>query len=139
VPCGTFAGQPCLDPGVKGSLKVPSLFAMGYYDVPLSQSVTLSLGAGVGAVWLDLDAHTVGRLNNGTASRFNMVNSTDTVFGGRASADLTFGTGPIKYLLGYSYTRTSRAGLAGQGAYTTFTFNPRLSSHQLTGGVRLAF
>ena len=119
MPCGEFAGQPCLDPDVRGTLQVPTVFAMAYYDIPLDgDALTLSLGAGMGVVWMDVDAHTTGRLNDGPTSRFHMVNGSDTVFGGRAAVDLTYTIGSVQTVLGYSYTGTSRAALAGQGAYT---------------------
>jgi len=139
VPCGTFANQPCLDPGVKGSLEVPTLFAMGYYDIPITERLGLSVGAGIGAAWVNLDAHTTGRLNDGTSARFTMVTDTDTVFAGRAAVDLTYKAGPVDAVLGYSYTRSSHVSLAGRGVYTSFNYNPRLSSHMITVGARLAF
>jgi opacity protein-like surface antigen len=138
VACGTTT--PCLDPGVRGHISAPSLFAMAYYDIPMSERLKLSLGAGLGAQRLNMNAYTIGRLSNGTANRFTLVNDSDTVLAGRASAELAYNLSPRTDLtLGYTYTRTADASLAGQGAYVPFTFKDNMASHAFTVGARLAF
>lgn len=139
TPCGTAANQLCLDPGVRGSLKVPSLLAMAYYDTPLAPSLVFSVGAGVGAVWMNLDAHTTARSAAGSMSRFSLIKGTDTLVAGRAEANLIYGTGPLRFQLGYSYTRTSNVSLRGRGLHSNFNFNPRLDSHQIMAGFRFRF
>jgi hypothetical protein len=124
---------------VRGSLKVPSMFAMGHYDRWLAPHLALSIGAGVGAVWMNLDAHTTARSDNGVPSRFDLINDTDTVLAGRAEANLIYGKGPVSFVLGYTYMRTTPVSLSGHGAYSSFNFNPRLDSHQVTAGFHFRF
>ncbi len=140
IPCGTVPAQPCLDPNVTGSVKGPSVFAMGYYDLPLGDRLTLSLGAGVGAQRVDVELRTIARMNSGTSSQFSIVDAGDTVFAGRGAAELAYNVGPVDLTVGYSFTRTGKATLPVKGAYIpTSSFSDNLSTHQITGGVRFTF
>lgn len=141
VPCGTFAAQPCLGPGVNGDVKSWSGFAMGYYDFDLGTALTPYVGAGLGFARTGLEVRTTARLNNGTSSRFDIIDGHDTELGYRVTAGLAYDLGPTtKVDIGYSYTGTTRPSYAAKGsAVPSFTFDRRLNTHAVTAGIRFGF
>ncbi|MDX2143823.1 MAG: outer membrane beta-barrel protein [Rhodospirillaceae bacterium] len=140
VPCGTFANQPCLGPAVDGDVNALSGFAMGYFDVDTGTSLSPYLGAGLGFSRIGVDVNTTARLNNGTSSPLAIVDDSDTAFGYRATAGVSYTLKAAMIDVGYSYTRHDKSSFAAKGsAVQAFAFRPRLDSHDIKAGVRLAF
>ncbi len=137
VPCG--ASTPCLDQNANGDVSTLSGFGMAYVDLPVSMVLTPYVGLGVGFVNTDFDVGTRATLNSGTASRFDILKSTDTVLGYRGAVGLSYDLGAIDLTADYSYTMTQRVGIAGKGTLTSFTFDPRIKVHTLRAGVTYSF
>ncbi len=136
--CGS-AAVPCLTGDVRGHIAAPSLFAMAHYDVPITDRLSLGLGAGVGAQRIDLNAYTTG-VSGGLGNRFTLIDAEDTVFAWRGGAELAYNRGTRTDLtVGYKYTHSAKPTMAGRGAYTPFTFSDNMATHAFTAGVRLAF
>lgn len=141
VPCGTVAAQPCLGPAVDGDIRAWSGFAMAYYDFDLGSNLTPYIGGGVGLVRTGLDVDTTARLNNGTSSRFAIIDDADTELGYRAAAGVAYNLSDTTQIeVGYSYTRTGKPAYAARGsAAVAFTVNSRYDAHAFTAGVRIGF
>lgn len=136
--CGT--GTPCLSGGVRGRVQAPYLFGMGYYDMPLGNRLTLSVGGGLGAERVDMIARTTGTFTSGATVPFTLVDDDDTVFAQRASAQLAYNLSPRTDLtVGYTYTHADTASLHGQGAFAPFTFADSMATHSFTAGMKLHF
>ncbi|MEQ8733602.1 MAG: outer membrane beta-barrel protein [Rhodospirillaceae bacterium] len=139
VPCGELSGSPCLNGTVDGDYSSLSGFAMAYYDFATGSALTPYIGVGVGLMDANLEATTLGTLNVGTTSEFELVDGSDSEFGTRVAAGFAYDAGAFDLTADYSWTRSGRLDLAGQGAYTTFNFDKRVNAHTFTVGTRLKF
>jgi opacity protein-like surface antigen len=135
VPCGTIAGQPCLAPNVDGNVDSFSGFAMGYYHFPQIGALKPYAGIGVGFVDVDLDVGAAATMNDGTRSRFAIIDGSDTVVGYRGTVGVAYDVGLVDLTLGYTYTFTDRISLPGRGPNVGFTFDKRLNAHTINAGV----
>lgn len=139
VPCGEFAGNPCLDSSTDGDIDSLAGFATVYYDFPAVGQIRPYAGIGVGFVDIDLEVGTRATLNDGPVSRFAIINGSDTVLGYRGSLGLTYPIGPADLNLGYTYTFTDRLNLAGQGTLVSFDFDRKMNRHAVAAGPTYRF
>jgi opacity protein-like surface antigen len=139
VPCGEISGSPCLDGRVDGEYEGLSAMAMAYYDFSTGSALTPYVGIGLGLIDTELEATTSGTLNAGSTSDFVLLDGSDTELAYRVAAGLSYDLGAVDLTADYSWTRTGRLSLDGQGAFTTFGFNNRVNVHSFTLGVRYAF
>ncbi len=139
VPCGETPGNPCLDPSTDGDLESLSGFATVYYDFPALGQIRPYAGIGVGFVDIDLDVGTRATLNDGPASRFTIINGSDTVLGYRGSLGLIYPIGSADLNLGYTYTFTDRPNFAGQGTLVSFNFDRKVHRHAVAAGLTYRF
>ena len=135
VGCGTIPGQPCLAPTVNGDIEAVSGFAVAYYDFPSIGSLKPFAGIGLGFVNANVDVGTVATMNDGTRSRFAILDGSDTVLGYRGTLGVAYDIGPVDLTLGYTYTFTDRMNLPGKGTYVTFNFDRRIKTHTINAGV----
>ena len=139
IPCGTIPGQPCLAPGVSGDIGAFSGFAMAYYDLPVLGNLKPYAGVGLGFVNVNLDVGSVGTMNDGTRSRFAIIDNSDTVMGYRGTLGVAYEMGPVDLTLGYTYTFTDHINVPGKGTYVTFNFDRRVNAHTINAGVVYKF
>lgn len=139
VPCGEISGSPCLDGTVDGEYEGLSAIAMAFYDFNTGSALRPYIGAGVGVLDVDLEATTPGALNAGATTPFALVDGSSTELATRVAAGVAYDAGMFDVTLGYSWTRSGRANLGGQGAFTTFGFAPRVNVHSFTLGARINF
>lgn len=139
IPCGETPSNPCLDPDIDGDYNGLSGMAMAYYEFSTGSALTPYIGVGIGLVDVDLEAETIGNLNDGTSSEFAILDGSDSEFAYRLAAGLAYDIGAFDLTADYAYTRTGRVALDGRSAYTTFTFDRRAEVHAFTVGARLSF
>lgn len=139
VPCGEISNSPCLDGTVDGEYEGLSAIAMAYYDFDTGSALTPYIGAGLGLIDVELEATTPGALNDGPTTPFALVDGSSTELATRLAAGVAYDAGSFDVTLGYSWTRSGKADLGGQGAYTTFAFDPRVNVHSFTLGARVNF
>lgn len=139
VPCGEISNSPCLDGTVDGEYEGLSAFAMAYYDFATGSALTPYVGLGIGLLDADLEATTPGALNDTATIDFALLNGSDTELAYRLAAGVGYDAGAFDILLDYSWTRSGKLALAGEGAFTTFGFDKRVNAHSFTLGVRYAF
>lgn len=139
VPCGEISNSPCLNGTVDGEYEGLSAFAMAYYDFAAGSSISPYIGLGIGLLDADLEATTPGALNDATTIDFALLDGSDTELAYRIAAGVGYDVGAFDILLDYSWTRSGKLALAGQGAFTTFGFDKRVNAHSFTLGVRYAF
>lgn len=139
VPCGTVPGQPCLAPNVNGDISTFSGFAMAYYDLPTVGKLKPYAGVGLGFVNVNLDVGAAATMNDGTRSRFAVIDNSDTVMGYRGTLGVAYDIGPVDLTLGYTYTFTDRMNVPGKGTYVTFNFDRRVNAHTVNAGVSYKF
>lgn len=137
--CGNTASFPCVSPDVTGDTSALDAFAMGYLELPLGALIQPYVGAGIGIVRVDVNAHSRGSLNNGTVSQFDIINADQSVLGYRGKVGLTFPVGLGDVDVAYSYTVTDKLSLPGRGPNVSFTFDQRMKTHGLTAGVTYRF
>lgn len=139
VPCGEISNSPCLDGTVDGDYQGLSAMAMAYYDFATGAQITPYVGLGIGLIDADLEATTPGALNDAGTIEFDLLDGSDTELAYRLAAGLNYDAGSFDVLLDYSWTRSGRLALAGQGAFTTFAFDRRVNAHAFTLGARFTF
>lgn len=139
VPCGEISGSPCLDGTVEGDYEGLSAIAMAFYDFDTGSALRPYIGAGLGLLDVDLEATTPGALNAGPTTPFALVDGSSTELATRLAAGVAYDAGAFDVTLGYNWTRSGRANLGGQGAFTTFGFAPRVNVHSFTLGARINF
>lgn len=139
IPCGTVPSSPCLSPNVNGRASALSGLGMLLYDLPVRGPLRPYAGVGAGLVNVDMDVGTRAMMNNGTFSRFDILNASDTVFGYRGTLGVSYGLGNTDLTFGYTYSSTARMNVPGRGAFVAFDFNRRYTAHTLSAGVRLKF
>jgi len=139
VPCGEISNSPCLDGTVDGEYEGLSAIAMAYYDFNTGSALTPYIGAGLGLIDVELEATTPGALNDGPTTPFALVDGSSSELATRLAAGVAYDAGSFDLTLGYSWTRSGKADLGGQGAYTTFAFDPRVNVHSFTLGARVSF
>jgi len=139
VPCGEVANNPCLSPTVDGEVTSLTGFGMAYYDLPVQGPLKPYLGLGIGFVEADFDVGARASMNNGTVSRFAVMDNSDTVLGYRGTVGVAYDIGAADLSVGYSYTTTARMSVPGQGTFVPFAFNRRLTAHTWTAGVTYNF
>lgn len=139
VPCGETSNSPCLNGTVDGEYEGLSAFAMAFYDFTSGSSLTPYIGLGIGLLDAELEATTPGALNDAATIEFALLDGSDTELAYRIAAGVGYDAGAFDVLLDYSWTRSGKLALAGQGAFTTFGFDKRVNAHSFTLGVRYAF
>jgi opacity protein-like surface antigen len=141
IPCGTVATQPCLGPGVDGSLNSWSGFAMAYYDLDVGNNLKPYIGGGLGFLRTGLDVETRASFTNGTSSDFDIIDDHDTEFAYRLAAGVAYDVSPTTKLdVGYTFTRSGRYAMDGRGSLIpAFDFDGRTKTHAVKAGVRLTF
>lgn len=139
IPCGTIPGQPCLNPNVDGNIDGFSGFLNGYYDFPAIGALKPYAGIGVGFVSADFDVGADGLMNDGTRSRFAILDESDTVVGYRGTLGAAYPVGPVDLTLAYTYTFTDRVNVAGRGTYVNFNFDKRVNTHTINVGAVYRF
>lgn len=139
VPCGEISNSPCLDGTVDGDYEGLSAFAMAFYDFAPGSDFTPYLGFGIGLLDAEIEAFTPGALNDAATIDFALLDDSDTELAYRLAAGVGYDAGAFDILLDYSWTRSGKLALAGQGAFTTFGFDKRVNAHSFTLGVRYAF
>jgi len=139
VPCGQVAGNPCLSSRVDGDIASTSGFGMAYYDLPVIGPLKPHLGLGVGLVSVDMGVGASATMNNGTASRFTVIDGSNTLLGYRGDIGVAYDLGDIDLTLGYTYTLTDRLGVAGKGTLVSFDFDRRPTTHAISAGVSYEF
>jgi opacity protein-like surface antigen len=139
VPCGEISNSPCLNGTVDAEYEGLTAFAMAFYDFTSGSSLTPYLGFGIGLLDADLEATTPGALNDAATVDFGLLDGSDTELAYRIAAGVGYDAGAFDILLDYSWTRSGKLALDGQGAFTTFGFNKRVNAHSFTLGVRYAF
>ncbi len=131
IPCGEFPGNPCLDRNVDGDIRTLTAFASTYYDFPEIGSLKPFVGVGLGLVNVDLEVGSRATLNDGPVSRFDLVDSTETVLGYRGALGVASDIGPADISLTYAYMFTDRPSFDGQSPLVSFTFDRKIKSHAL--------
>jgi opacity protein-like surface antigen len=139
VPCGEFAGNPCLDRNVDGDISALTSFASAYYDFPRIGQIKPFVGLGIGLVDIDLDVGTRATLNDGPVSRFAIVHGSDTALGYRGALGFSYDVGAVDLAVGYSYTFAQRSSFAGDSPLVSFSFDPKVSVHALSAGLVYKF
>lgn len=139
VACGNTASFPCLSPDVTGDIKTLSAFGMGYVDFPFGALFKAYIGAGIGIVRVDANVQTRASLNNGTVSRFDIIDANISVMAYRGKVGFTIPIVLADVDVGYSYTITNKLSLPGRGANVSFIFDRRMTTHSLTAGVIYRF
>ncbi len=139
VPCGEISNSPCLDGTVDGDYEGLSAIAMAYYDFATGSQITPYVGLGIGLINADLEATTPGALNDAATIEFALLDGSDTELAYRLAAGFAYDAGSFDIMLDYSWTRSGRLALAGQGAFTTFAFDRRVNAHAFTVGARFTF
>ena len=139
VACGSTASYPCLSPDVTGDLNTLSAFGIGYVDLPLGLLFHPYVGAGIGLVRVDANVQTRASLNNGTVSRFDIIDADSSVLAYRGKVGFTMPVGVADVDVSYSYTVTDALSLPAKGAITSFTFDRRMKTHSVTAGVIYRF
>lgn len=139
IGCGELPSSPCLNPDVDGDVATIGGFAMVYYDPPVEGRLKPFIGAGVGFVSVALDVGTGARMNNGTLSRYDIIDSSDSRLGYRGTLGVAYDLGGVELMLGYSYAMTDRLEMPGKGTYVSFTFDQRATSHAINAGARYRF
>jgi len=139
VPCGEMPNNPCLAPNVDGNVANLSGFAMAYYDLPVAGALRPYLGLGLGLVRADLSVGARSTMNNGTVSRFTILDGSDTVLGYRGTIGVSYDVGPTNLSIGYTYSTGNRFNVPGKGPNLSFDFDRRLTTHALKVGVSYNF
>ena len=120
VPCGEISNSPCLDGQVDGKFKGQSAMAMGFYEFPTGSAVAPYIGAGVGLYEVDIKATTTGGLNEAESIEFVLLDGSDTKLAYRLAAGFAYDAGSFDVTADYSWTRTAKTSLTGQGALHQF-------------------
>lgn len=139
VPCGESPQNPCLDGRVDGEFEGRSAFAMGFYEFDTGNGFAPYIGAGLGLYEVEIEATTPGAFNDGPTIEFALVDDSDTKVAYRLAAGFAYDVGAFDITADYSWTRTGKSSLSGQGAYVTFDYDRRATVHQVTLGARYAF
>jgi len=139
VPCGELPNSPCLAPNIDGHVANLSGFGMAYYDLPVGGAFKPYLGLGLGLLRADLSVGARATMNNGTVSRFAILDGADTVLGYRGTVGVRYEMGASHLSLGYSYGTTNRLRVPGKGPNVTFDFDRRLTTHAFKAGVTYNF
>ncbi len=137
--CGNTPSFPCLSPDVTGDINTLGAFGMGYVDLPFGILFKPYLGAGLGLIRVDANAQSRASMNNGTVSRFDIIDANNSVLAVRGKVGFTTSVGLADVDVAYSFTVTDKLSLPGRGPNVTFTFDRRMTTHSLTAGVTYRF
>lgn len=139
VPCGEISQSPCLDGRVDGEFEGRSAFAMGFYEFDTGSAFTPYIGGGLGLYDVEIEATTAGALNDADTIEFVLLDDSDSKLAYRLAAGFAYDVGAFDVTADYSWTRTGKSSLDGQGAFVTFDYESRANVHQFTVGARYFF
>lgn len=139
VPCGEISMSPCLDGRVDGEFEGRSAFAMGFYEFDTGNALSPYIGAGLGLYEVEIEATTPGALNDADTIEFVLLDDSDSKLAYRLAAGFAYDVGAFDITADYSWTRTGKSSLDGQGAFVTFDYDRRATVHQFTIGARYSF
>ncbi len=139
VPCGETPDNPCLDGTIDGDYTGLSGMAMVYYDLNTGSALVPYVGAGIGLIDADIEAETLATFTDQPSAEFAVVDGSDSEFAFKLAAGFAYDAGAFDLTADYSYLRSNRFALDGQGAFTVFNFDRRSNVHSFTVGARYAF
>jgi opacity protein-like surface antigen len=140
IPCGEVPSVPCIGAGVDADTEAWSAFAMGYFDLPVTERLGAYAGAGPGLIREAREVRTTTLMNNGTSQPRTLLDGRDTELALRFGAGVIYRLGASEVDVGYSFTRAGKPEFTARGiGVQSFTFDSRLKSHVVAAGVRMAF
>jgi opacity protein-like surface antigen len=117
-----------------------SAFAMGYFDMPVTERLGAYAGAGAGLIREALEVQTTTRMNNGTSQSRSLLDGRDTELALRFGTGVIYKLGTSEVDVGYSFTRGGKPSFTARGVgVQSFTFDNRLKAHVVAAGVRMPF
>ncbi len=140
VPCGEFAGDPCLDPATRGRVSAQSVMANAYYDFMTEGRFRPYLGAGVGVARVDMNIVTTATLNDAGTEDFSLVDGDKTSFAWQVAAGTGFVLSEgLLLTVGYRYFQGGSPSIPGHARFTPFALKDTFESHSLEAGLRVRF